>query len=171
MDFTWKFHYNWKKKVVQVHNLDGNKVAVERKADISPHHFPWNKVWSNSTICHSRTGESLSGRTRTGRHLLPETTNNQQPPTPTPPTPCGLMCSYTTRVWKPVGVKQQITTCNRVLPPPEDKELRSPQTLFISKPQTSDHFQHFSNKLWSTCLLSASGSHKHKPSSIKSTSG
>lgn len=32
------------KKVVGVHNLDGNKVAEERKADINPHYFPWNKV-------------------------------------------------------------------------------------------------------------------------------
>lgn len=31
MNFTWKFHYNWGKKVIQVHNLDGNKVAEWRE--------------------------------------------------------------------------------------------------------------------------------------------
>lgn len=44
MNFTWKFHYRGKKKVVGVHNLDGNTVAEERKADINLHYFPWNKV-------------------------------------------------------------------------------------------------------------------------------
>lgn len=82
------------------------------------------------------------------------------------------MCSYTTGVWKPVGVKQQITTCSRTeLPPPEDKQPLSPHLSFASKTTNFSSFPTLFQQVvkhMSALLLHHTNVN---PSAIKSTSG